>query len=298
MNNKKFKVFIQSNKKQELGALLSRYSLIKNSQNSSLFDVEIMMVENQPDLMEMNGREYLRNGEIFKFDREDLQSFTLSRFLPPDLMNFEGRALVIDPDVFAIEGVDIFELLNMEMSSHSILACPAGEGVFKSSVMLLDCSKLRHWKWNALLNDLFEKRIDYRRLMQLSLEPEKSVGLLGEEWNHCDVLNSQTKLIHFTRRLTQPWKTGLKVDFTYDGNQGFLARQRRKIVTPVKILLGREKKFFSKYQPNPDPVQEMFFFRLAKQALKENVLSVDFIKYNLNQNFIRPDFLKKIEQVS
>ena len=40
---------------------------------------------------------------------EDLQSFTPLRFMPPQLMGYEGRAIVIDPDVFAVG--DVYELL-------------------------------------------------------------------------------------------------------------------------------------------------------------------------------------------
>ena len=40
---------------------------------------------------------------------DDLQSFTPLRFMPPELMGYQGRAVVVDPDVFAVG--DVFELL-------------------------------------------------------------------------------------------------------------------------------------------------------------------------------------------
>ena len=35
------------------------------------------------------------------------------------------------------------------------------------------------------------------------------IGLLEDEWNHCDMLTEATKLLHNTEISTQPWKTGL-----------------------------------------------------------------------------------------
>ena len=45
---------------------------------------------------------------------DDLQSFTPLRFLPPQLMGYQGRAVVIDPDIFATG--DIWELLSRDMA--------------------------------------------------------------------------------------------------------------------------------------------------------------------------------------
>ena len=74
---------------------------------------------------------------------EDLQSFTPLRFAPPQLMNYQGRAVVMDPDIFAIG--DIWELLNRDMEGAAIMCRPKSgrkgrKGAFASSVMLLDCA--------------------------------------------------------------------------------------------------------------------------------------------------------------
>jgi len=42
----------------------------------------------------------------------------------------------------------------------------------------------------------------------LSESPDH-IGLLEDEWNHCDMLTEATKLLHNTEISTQPWKTGL-----------------------------------------------------------------------------------------
>ena len=40
-------------------------------------------------------------------------------------------------------------------------------------------------------------------------EDRKTIGLLENSWNDLDVLNSNTRMLHTTRRWTQPWKAGL-----------------------------------------------------------------------------------------
>ena len=49
--------------------------------------------------------------------------------------------------------------------------------------------------------------------MNLGYEEPASIGLIEAEWNDFDKLTPATKMIHNTRRKTQPWKSGLPVDF-------------------------------------------------------------------------------------
>ena len=86
------KVFIQSNERQWLGALVSAYSLKRNSAHADEFDVEIMHVKDFPFLYEKEGQPFLRGGTTRIWRMSDLQSFTPLRFMPPKLMGHEGRA--------------------------------------------------------------------------------------------------------------------------------------------------------------------------------------------------------------
>ena len=52
-------VFIQTNHKQVVGALVSEYSLKRNSQNPDAFDVRIMHTKDYPFLCEHEGQEDL-----------------------------------------------------------------------------------------------------------------------------------------------------------------------------------------------------------------------------------------------
>jgi len=295
MNSPRYKAFIQSNNKQLIGAELAKYSLISNSQHPADFDVEIMLVEKLPQMLKYEGQAYFKGKNSDKWTVNDLQSFTMTRFLPASLMNFQGKALVIDPDVFATPGTDIMELFEKDMKGKAILACSADNNKFKSSVMLLDCEKLRAWSWDKDLEDVFSGKKDYRAWMNLQLEPNGSVGVLEDEWNHCDTLTDKTKLIHYTRRVTQPWKTGLKVDFKYDIPTRYWYLPK-VFLRWLKKIQGGNNIYHARYQQNPSIKQEDFFFNLLKKALEQGALQESFIRQCVRDKHVRPDILKKNQE--
>ena len=112
-------IFIQTNSQQYLGALLSQYSFKSASSHPDEFDVKIMNLDDFPVLNKQEGQTYCRKGRNAVWKNNDLQSFTPLRFLPPQLMGFKGRALVVDPDVFAVG--DVFEILSADMHGKAIL---------------------------------------------------------------------------------------------------------------------------------------------------------------------------------
>ena len=62
MSNPNLKVFIHTNERQWLGALVSAYSLKRNSSQPSAFEVEILHVRDFPFLAAREGQEFLRGG--------------------------------------------------------------------------------------------------------------------------------------------------------------------------------------------------------------------------------------------
>ena len=91
---------------------------------------------------------------------------------------------------------------------------------------------------------MFASARDYRTWMSLSYEDPGTIGAFEPEWNDFDHLGPGTKLLHNTRRMTQPWKTGLPVDFTPVEHFplfppfGWLMRARRRLFGDY-ALLGR-----------------------------------------------------------
>lgn len=285
-------IFIQTNSKQSIGAIVSAYSMKRNSAHAGEFDVTIMNQENYPWFAKRHGQTYMRHGGERKWLENDLQSFTLTRFLPPQLMGYKGRALVVDPDVFAVQ--DVWELLSRDMKGKAIM-CRGSKfknGAWASSVMLLDCAKLKHWDVEKSFNELFEGKRDYHSWISLMLEDQSSIGAFENEWNDFDKLTPQTKMIHNTRRRTQPWKTGLKVDYTpteFVPVIGWIMRMRRKLFGE-HALLGR-------YSRHPDRNQEYFFFGLLKEAYEKGLVSEAQLREAMQHNFIRHDSFEVMKDV-
>ncbi len=283
-------LFIQTNHKQIVGALVAEYAARRFSEHNDKFDVRIMHMKDFPWYREYDGRKYLREGEwrIWRYD--DLQSFTTTRFMPPALMEYEGRSVVIDPDIFII--ADIWELFSRDMGGKAILARKrAGwkgkKGMWASSVMLLDNARLRHWDVPRMFDEMFQGKRDYARWITLMDEDQSTIGLLENEWNDFDVLTSATKALHTTRRRHQPWKTGLPVDFIPNDRLFGLAITRPLMKLRRKIfgdygLLGR-------YKPHPDPNQEMLFFALLKGAMDEGLVTEEMLEHEMAHNHVRHD---------
>jgi hypothetical protein len=290
-------VFIHTNHRQIVGAEVSRYSLKRNSARPDDFDVKLIHTKDHPFLAEREGQDYLRDGTTRTWRMDDLQSFTPLRFMPPALMGYEGRAIVIDPDIFAAG--DVTELLGRDMGGQAIHVRPRSgakgrAGIMASSVMLLDCAKLRHWDVPKTFGEMFAFETDYMDWIGLKLEDPATLGPLEPCWNDFDHLTPETKLLHNTKRWTQPWKTGLPVDFVpAEKTRGFAplgwVRRARRAVLGDYTALGR-------YRRHPDPAQEQFFYGLLRECVDNGVVSEDFLREEMAQNHIRHDSLELLEK--
>lgn len=275
--------FIQSNKKQILGAYLAKYAFEETYMGNDFIDAQIMLVEDIPMFNDFNGKTYLRGGRVINADENDLQSFTLTRFLPPSLMNYDGRAVVIDPDIFALK--DISPLFEMDLNGKSIAACRK-KSAFDSSVMVLNCGELKHWNVPLWLQKLVNKEMDYEDIM--TLKNEKDILEIGREWNSLDYLDQNTKMLHTTNRLTQPWKKGLEIDFRRNPLPkifGFIPRE------PIHKILGKRP---NHYQEHPNKEIENLFLELVKGALNRRIITEDFLYEEIDKKHVRADLFEKL----
>lgn len=276
-------VFIHTNAKQMLGAIVARHSLRRQSADPSAFDVRIISAEDDPIFREFEGKRFLRFGMWRPWRNDDLQSFTPLRFAPPKLMEYAGRAIVTDPDVFAVS--DIAELFARDMQGCAICARPhvdqpGAARRIATSVMLLDCAKLRHWDMHAQFEAMFAGELDYGDWIELKREPEGSIGELEPWWNDFDRLAPETRLLHNTKRRTQPWKTGLPIDFT----------KRSPWYMRMLGISGYQKK--GAYRPHPDPRQEQLFFAFLKECMDAGEVDRDMIAEEIARNHLRHDALE------
>jgi hypothetical protein len=272
-------VVIHTNDKQMLGALVSAHSFRRNSRTPDAFEVRVVNAREFPELQEQ-GHSLLRGGHVREWDADDLQSFTPVRFAIPGLLGYEGLALVTDPDVFAVG--DVAELFGRDLQGKAIWCTPR-PGYRKitdplaTSVMLLDCSKLSHWRFAEDLQALWEHKVDYLDWINLKREKLDTIGLLEPEWNDFDRLTPETKLIHNTKRRTQPWKTGLPIDFTF--------RERGLLDFALPII----RKLAPNYTRHPDERQEAYFYALLADALDSGAVSREQVEKEVRLGHVRAD---------
>jgi hypothetical protein len=280
-------IFIHTNHKQMLGALVSAHSFRRNSRDADALDVRILDASDYPELQE-RGRTFVRGGHVREWDPDDLQSFTPLRFAIPDVMGHQGLALVTDPDVFAVG--DAGELFTRDLEQKAIW-CRPRPGYDKisdplaTSVMLLDCSKLPHWRFAEDLDALWAHRLDYLDWINLEREDRSTIGLLEPEWNDFDHLTARTKLLHNTKRRTQPWKTGMRVDFTLRERRGLMA-----LAMPIVRMVAPN------YTRHPDRNQEAYFYALLAEALDSGSISREQVEREVRLGHVRPDSLALIDR--
>jgi hypothetical protein len=282
-----------------VGALVARYALKRNSRHADSFDARIIHTQDYPFLAVREGQPFKRDGVIRLWRNDDLQSFTPLRFMPPELMGYAGRALVIDPDVFAV--ADVWDLLSRDMRGKAI-ACRLRQGLkgrhgqYATSVMLLDCARLAHWKCEEQFGELFTFERDYMDWISLKLEPADSIGLLEAEWNDFDRLTPATKMLHNTRRLTQPWKTGLPIEFTPEDGfspaplYGWIVRIGKQVIGPNKLI--------GHYWRHPDRNQERLFFGLLRECLDQGIVTEDLLREEMGRAHVRHDALAVLERTA
>ena len=276
-------VFIQANARQMLGAKISALSYKKASRRPDSFNVRIIDAAEYPRLMQ-SGQSILRAGHVRAWDPDDLQSFTPLRFAPPKMMGWSGKAVVTDPDCFGVG--DIADLLDRDMGGKAVMAVPRPghnkrNDYVATSVMLLDTAKLKHWDIDRDLDDLFAHKFDYIDWIELKREDPATIGFLEPEWNDFDKLTPNTKILHTTKRRTQPWKAGLPIDYTLRerGPFDFLRRFKRKT-----------------YDRHPDPNQEALVYSLLADLVDRGDVTKAQLVEEMAANHVRHDSLDLIDR--
>ena len=285
-------IVIHTNDAQLVPARVGAYSLKSRSKHRELFDVRLLRLEDTPHLYRRHGQRFAWwDGDTpTAFRRLNTQSFSALRRMVPALLGFQGRALVLDPDVFATG--DVWDLLSRNMNGKAILCCQKpvwrdGRRLYSSAVMLLDCDKLTHWQWEREIDDIFRGVMPLGPWLSLMDELPERIGLLEDEWNHCDTLTDQTKLLHNTELTTQPWKTGLPADYHEHAPRWPPAVERLRRIACWLTSSDMHSAFL--HQPHPDPRQERLFFTLLKECLDEGIIARASLRRAMRRNYLRKD---------
>ena len=274
------KIFIQSNPQQELAAKVSSFSFSKYG----FKNVEILKLHEIDSLRDKFGKKYLRNGSMTKFDPNDLQSFTLLRFIPPKIHN--DFCLVIDPDVFLVND-PTSELLKCLNNNNFKMFCTNKDGKMKSEVCLINCKKFDLWDFDKLIDEMFLGKVDYQDVINFNFLGAGKIGSLNENFNVWDNLNDRTIFLHTTNRITQPWKQGLKVDFKFHTSRyNYFKNFLRKVLG----LKYNKKLFQKKYIEHPNLEVRNFVKKIFKDAIDSNYLSINDIEHSIKNSYISKIF--------
>jgi hypothetical protein len=143
-------------------------------------------------------------------------------------------------------------------------------------------------------NDMFSFKRDYMPWICLKYEGRDTIGLFENEWNDFDKFTPKTRMLHTTRRKTQPWKTGLPVDWR--------PAEKFRLFPPAVWLMRARRRLFGEYaflghyKAHPDRNQEAFFFGLLKECVAKGIISEEFIRDHMRQNHVRHDAFEVLDR--
>jgi lipopolysaccharide biosynthesis glycosyltransferase len=196
-NNEPLQVFIGTENNQLLPQKVLEYSLKKNS------SVSLKVTPLYQTQKRVGGT-----------------NFGFVRFTIPEICNFKGMAIYLDADQIVLD--DINKLMSLLNSDKAIGLVNNPQGYFgkkvvakhnQTSVMVLNCEKLKNWKTTKIFNNVVPNRADktanqifYRDFMTLSWEDASKIQAISPYWNHFNIVNKNTKLVHFSHVRSQPWK--------------------------------------------------------------------------------------------
>lgn len=203
-SNTPVRVFIGSGEVSRLERKVMMYSLRKNSRR----EVDIWVFNGTHNSIERNADKPYLAPLSLELKYHNFTEFSLYRYLIPQLCNFEGRAIYVDSDMVCLD--DIGQLFDLPMNGCDFLASKHyGEEEWGTSVMLIDCAKCR-FDLDEIFREIGEGKytlLDFSRMNPKYRQYHPlQIGELDPNWNVFDRHDEQTKLIHYTELLTQPWR--------------------------------------------------------------------------------------------
>jgi lipopolysaccharide biosynthesis glycosyltransferase len=188
-------------------------------------------------------------------ERKGGTRFSFVRFLIPHMFGYRGRAIYMDADQLVLH--DVQELIDSLDDDHAIALVKEPEGMFagepvesrnETSVMVLDCEKLKSWDPDHLFENVIPNKkklrpgqIHYKDFMRLEWVAPHLIQALDPRWNHYNLVREDTRNVHFSHVRDQPWirpshaLTGFWSEWLEKTiRDGFLSR--REILKEVALL--------------------------------------------------------------
>lgn len=138
--------------------------------------------------------------------------FNVWRWITPHLFG-HSKAIYLDADQVVL--ADIGELWDSLQAAKTIACVTDAVGIFggkkvpepgkvQTSVMVMDCGKLREAMHPCPIARCAAGDLAYRDLMQATWIERKQVQTLPPEWNHFGIHTPETKLLHYSHVASQP----------------------------------------------------------------------------------------------
>jgi len=200
------RVFIGSGE----ASLLERKTLIHSLRKNSHRELDIFVFNGTHNSVERNDDEPVLAPLSLKLKYRNFTEFSNYRFLIPEICGHKGRAIWLDSDMVCLR--DIGELFDAPMAGCKFLAksdAYHGAGSWGLSVMLIDCEHCR-FDLESYFQEIDRGLYSSTDLHQmtpafLAHHPFK-IGGLDPRWNEFDWFDDETRLIHYTNLMSQPWK--------------------------------------------------------------------------------------------
>jgi Glycosyl transferase family 8 len=217
------KIFIGSSPNNIIEEKVFRYTL----QKYTFSPIEIHIIDGKAGSVKN-----INSGETKKLPTHLIHrikgatAFSLARWAIPQWCGYQGKAIYCDSDQIALR--DISGLWNYDLCGNPLAAVStkkatcfkhyrdnflkfylnSDDDFYLASVMLFDCEKAC-WSFESLIDLLDEGKFSLSDLMYLGKGfrsyLKSNIGELPNEWNHLDVANADSKIVHFTDLTSQPW---------------------------------------------------------------------------------------------
>ena len=289
-------VFIHTNHKQHLGALVSLHSMRRNSRHADEFDVKLIEYETYQDFFaKYEGRTYSRDGDNRVWDNDDLQSFTPLRFMPPELMGYEGRAVVVDPDVFAVRTSG--SCCRRDMQGKAIMCRQRGRRRRRLRLQR-HAARLRQAQALAAARRISTRcsrcKRDYKDWMNLGYEDQDTIGAVRarvERFRQADRRDQDDPQYAAQDAAVEDRPAGR----LHPGREQ-PAQPGDAVQPPAAQAVRRVRAFLGNYKAHPDERQTQLFFGYLKECLANGLVTEALVKEHMAANHVRHDAFEVIER--
>ncbi len=131
--------------------------------------------------------------------------FSFARWQVPQLVGYAGRAIYLDADIVVIGSIEALWAEEIP-EDRAVLARPTPDDRYFTSVMVMDCGKLKHWDF-ARLHEYVQHGSFQGVMWASKTSPyRKDFAPLAKAWNTLDRRDLETRAVHYTDLRRQPWR--------------------------------------------------------------------------------------------